>query len=1023
MAATRLRTVRQKLLILVLVANSFTLLVAGAALLYHDLSENRNKKAAELSALAGILGQGSATALEFDDPKVANENLLRLSVNPNIVAAAIYTSKGLLFASYAREGYKNSIPSSAQSEGFSFQGDELTVHKLVPIQGDISGTVFLKERYELRKWLAEYLTILSTVFLASLALGLLISSRLQHWIADPIEAVSKVARQIMEQRNYHLRASKSSDDEVGQLADSFNGMLQTLEHEISERSSAEQAVQRLNLALEKRVSERTEELQLSNQALVIRTSEAETANRAKANFLANMSHEIRTPMNAILGLAYLLDQKKLASESADLVKKICNAGRSLQAIINDILDFSKIEAGRMELEYIPFQLDEVLENLASIMAANVGNKDLELVISPSPLTSGQLLGDALRLEQVLINLTNNAIKFTEHGAIIVGISLIEQDDDIVRLRFSVRDSGIGIALEKQATIFAAFTQADISTTRRFGGTGLGLSICRQLVNQMGGEIGVLSKTGQGSEFWFTIPFKWCARATSVMPEMATLEVLIVDDCEIARDNLSLTASAIGWDASNAGSGETAIQMIRSKLEGRASYDVLLVDWKMPGMDGLAMASAIRASHFDTNSPIILMVTAYSRDDLLAQPAIDAVDGILSKPVTSSTLYNSVAEALQRRGRAFGGTLKAVMQDQGKRLPGVRVLVVDDSEINREVAHRILEGEGARVSLANDGLAALDWLREHPDTIDVILMDVQMPVMDGYEATRFLRTSKHSADLPVIALSAGALKVQEDAAREAGMNAFIAKPFNVDKLILAIQQLTHCQPEPPAFLQVGSAAGLTQAQGVVIAGTSFAPGFPEKFPGIALEKGMSVWQDQAVYCKFLLKFVNEYANCCSQLAAYYHASEHAAARALLHKMKGAAANLALDDIAQLADELESCAPGFAIENTLKRLQTVMDKTFISIVAFTADATHSGNHSKAHAVTPIDEEQVAALLAQLLRALDTDNPDRANQVLDQLMPMLAADALTQVIVCVDSFDFRAAEALVCQLTEELIMVVKA
>ncbi len=1045
MAITRLRSVRQKLLLLVLVANFFTLLAAGSALLYHDLKENRIKKAAELSALAGVLGRGSATALEFDDPRVANDNLLQLRSNTNIVAAAIYNPKGSLFASYAREGYKDSIPGVASPESFTFQGDELTVFKLVPIQGDIFGTVFLKERYQLDKWLSEYLKILSVVLLASLALGLLISSRLQHWIADPIEAVSKLARQVMEQRNYHLRANKTSDDEVGQLADSVNGMLQTLETEIGERKSAEQAVRTLNEELEKRVAERTSELERVNQMLLIRTEDAEAANRAKASFLANMSHEIRSPMNAILGLAYLLDQKQLAGEPADLVKKICNAGRSLQAIINDVLDFSKIEAGRMELEHVPFQLDEMLDNLASIMAANVGNKDLELVIAPSPHVKGQLLGDVLRLEQVMVNLTSNAIKFTEHGSIMVCISLLEQDDKVANLRFSVRDSGIGIALEKQAKIFAPFTQADISTTRRFGGTGLGLSICRYLVLQMGGEIGVVSEAGQGSEFWFTIPFEWSEAKQSALPDMARLEVLIVDDSEIARENLSQIASSIGWDASKAGSGDVAIQMLDYKLDhklgGKENYDVLLVDWKMPVMDGLAMASTIRHNHTDVNSPIILMVTAYSRDELLAQSEIEVVDGILSKPVTSSSLYNGVAEALFRRGRVGGSSLKKGRAYKGKRIPGVRVLVVDDSEINREVAQRILEDDGARVSMVNDGQAALDWLSQHPDLVDVVLMDVQMPVMDGYEATRLLRARADTAKLPIIALTAGVFKTQQEAAREVGMNAFIAKPFNVEELMTTIQQLTHCQPEfilGEGLSEVGEAA----ENSAELADTVGLVAQFENLPGIAVDRGMSVWRDAALYRKFLLKFLNEYADCASRLSAYYASDEPAAARALLHKMKGAAGNLALIDIEAAAAELESSEPGFELDSALKRLQIVMEFSSASIAVFTAEVAKRDPQAAPEDAGPAAPlilaasaentaeqsagqmaTQVAAQLDELMRALDTDNPDSANRILDILIPMLPADALAKVSRCVDDFDFRAAEALVRSLLEDLLTELKA
>jgi len=563
----KLKTVRHKLLLMVMVANFLTLMIAALILLSHNFMEQREKAATTLSTLAGTLGQASAAALEFDDLKVAKENLIQLRENPGIISAALYKPDKTLFASYIFDASATTqVPSSPLSEGFSFDNGELAVFKTIETSQGTMGIVFIKEHYNIFGWLYNYLIILGSILLMSLTLGLVISSRLQRWISGPIQAVSSVARQVMQQRNYQLRAVKSTEDEIGQLADDFNGMLEALEHEISERSSAEQAVRLMNSELEQRVADRTTELKLANERLVLRTEEAETANQAKADFLANMSHEIRTPMNAILGLAYLLHQQKLDTNSEDLVKKIRNAGRSLQSIINDVLDFSKIEAGRLEIENTQFRLSDVLDNLAGIMAANTGDKDIELVISPPPDMGGNLLGDALRLEQILINLTSNAIKFTDHGMVSVGINLQSRTRDNVTLRFSVCDTGIGIPIDKQTNIFTAFTQADVSTTRRYGGTGLGLTICRHLVTKMGGEIGVNSTPGQGSEFWFTIPFSFQALVELIPPEIAGLNVLIVDDSEVARETLALTARSIGWNPTEAESGQTALEKLDTRIQ-------------------------------------------------------------------------------------------------------------------------------------------------------------------------------------------------------------------------------------------------------------------------------------------------------------------------------------------------------------------------------------------------------------------------------------------------------------------------
>ncbi|MFZ6776102.1 response regulator [Undibacterium sp. Ji83W] len=1009
MPTLRLRTVRHKLLLMVLIANFVTLASAGGALLYHELMENRAKTVAELSVLASILAQGSAVALEFDDIKVANENLAQLRANPNIVAAAIYTSQGKLFAHYLREpGRKDQLPLSPGVENSHFEGGELAVFKRINSDHEVLGTIYLKQHYQLGKWLLDYLFILGLVLFGSLALGVLISSHLQRWISVPIHAISTVARQVMEQRNYHLRASKSTEDEIGQLAQSFNDMLQTLEREISEKSQAEQAVRTLNAELERRVIDRTNELQIANQTLISRTEEAESANRAKADFLANMSHEIRTPMNAILGFAYLLEQNQLNDEAIDLVKKIRNAGRSLQAIINDILDFSKIEAGQLEVEHAPFRIVDLLDNLAGIMAATAGDKDIELSISPPPAFSGQLLGDALRVEQVLINLTGNAIKFTEHGSVIVSISQLARDNNTITLRFSVRDSGIGIPLEKQSQIFVAFSQADISTTRRFGGTGLGLTICRHLVNKMGGEIGVISELGVGSEFWFTIPFEWTPTSAYAPSEMAALDILIADDSENARENMALTARSVGWNPTKVDSGEAAIQKVQARLESNTKYDVLLFDWKMPGIDGLQTASLIRNVLKDDASPIVVMVTAFSRDELLKHADIGLIDGVLSKPVTCSTLYNCVAEVLGRRG---SGRLQRKRQARilkEKRIPGVNVLVVDDSEVNREVAQRILAADGATVYLANDGQAAVDWLRKHPKVVDIVLMDVQMPLMDGYEATRQLRALPDAGQLPVIALTAGAFKMQQEAAHEAGMNAFVAKPFNVEELMTAIQQLTHCHSQMSEDDDQAQALNIVATQQI------------EKLPGIAVKEAMAVWNDFAVYRKFLLKFKIDYIDSVSHFSACYAANDIDAIKTLAHKLKGCAGNLGLFDIAHAATEIETTGASEESQFVLDKLQVAMDKTFASIAILSAEE----KEIEESLTEPdyIDKGKVGPLLLELLQALDTDHPDHANQLLEALKPLLPGDKLAALRSCVDDFDFRGAETLTWHLAKDFEIELK-
>jgi signal transduction histidine kinase/CheY-like chemotaxis protein len=1004
----QIRSVRRKLLLLVLATNLCALALAGVSLLYHDLSDNRATTVRELTSIAAILGQGSALAIEFDDAKVANENLALLRANANILTAAIYTTRGQLFAAYRRDDSAPAPPAVLMpGDGAEFGTGDLTVFRRIADKEGLRGTVYLREHYDLGAWLRGYLAILAAVLLGSLLLGLGLSSLLQRWISGPIMSVSEIARQVMRERNYGLRAPKVSEDEVGQLTDAFNGMLQTLEHEITERAAAETEVRALNAGLEAHVAARTGELRVANAALEVRTVEAEAANRAKADFLANMSHEIRTPMNGIMGLAYLLEQRQLDADSADLVRKIRNAGRSLQAIINDILDLSKIEAGRLEIERVPFDLSDVLDNLASIMAASAGDKDVELTIAPPPRV-GQLVGDSLRLEQVLINLTGNAIKFTTHGAVSIGLTLLEHADNRAVLRFAVIDTGIGIPADKLQHIFSAFSQADSSTTRRYGGSGLGLTICRHLVEHMGGEIGVTSVPGRGSEFWFVIPFD-CVAAGQVEPAALTnLDVLVVDDSDISRDNIALMARGLGWRASQAVSGTLALECVRQRHGAAGGFDALLLDWQMPGMDGMQLARQIRLNYPSDAQPVLMMVTAYARDELLRQPDIELVDGILTKPVTSSCLYNALAQALRRRG---GEDDRPQERPASLRIAGVRVLVTDDSDINREVASRILSAEGATVSLASNGQEAVDWLRLNPDAVDIVLMDVQMPVLDGYEATRLLRESPVFADLPVVALTAGAFKSQQDEAREAGMNAFVAKPFNVDELMEVVRRLARVAPAAPTAVSPVPAphAAPTPA--------------PLPLPGIDLARALVVWKEREPYSAILGRFAADFGDIADRLEAALAASGPSGMDALCHQLKGVAGNLALPEVARLAAELQKAvahdgdAAGLIVA-LRGALATVLESIAVLAVQVAEQAAAAPAPSTAAqdaAGAALDAQTTTELLAALLACLDQDNPDAAAPLLAALASRLPAGAADAVRSRLDNFDFRGAEAEVRALID--------
>ena len=715
---------------------------------------------------------------------------------------------------------------------------------------------------------------------------------------------------------------------------------------------------------------------------------AERANTAKSDFLANMSHEIRTPMNAILGMAYLLGKQELPAASCDMVSKIHKAGASLLAIINDILDLSKIEANYLEIENVPFRLSDVIDHLASIMSSAAENKPIEVMIAPAPAGLDYLRGDPLRLGQVLINLASNAIKFTEQGEVVVDIRCIEHpgaNDSRCRIRFLVRDTGVGIPLEKQDAIFQAFGQADTSTTRTFGGTGLGLTISRLLVELMGGHLQLDSQVGVGSEFYFDLAFDTSTPESNALREMSHQNILIADDNETARNMLSNSAASLGWACNSVSSGQKAID---AAGEG-SDYDVLLLDWRMQGINGIEAAASIRASKSEANCPIIVMVTAYDREVAMKLPGAEAADIFLSKPVTSSSLFNAVVEAKNRRGKLLTATK---LRQSDERLKGIKILVVDDSEINREVASQILVSEGAYAYHASNGQEALIILNAQPNLYDVVLMDIQMPVMDGYAATKKIRATPRLTHLPVIALSAGAFKAQRNAALDAGMDDFVAKPFDVDELVERINSVVHRDVTRSLNSQSDCIEQITENKA-------------HDLPLIDIVNGLKLWRVEAAYHKSLKLFVREHAPDAQKLLEDSSAARVENIAAIAHKLKGAAGALSLYRVAQIAGEIEESAAS-CNQAALKYLVEVLAKTVLAI----NEIIGQPGESAAEQMAPLSNIDLAVALSQLLEALDSDDPELILPRLEGLSGALPEQVLESICSAVDLFDFRGAEGQV-------------
>ncbi len=742
-----------------------------------------------------------------------------------------------------------------------------------------------------------------------------------------------------------------------------------------------------------------DDLRELNELLAQRSIEAEAASGEKSRFVANMSHEIRTPIGAITGVTYLLARTELTSEQRDFVSTIERSTRSLLGMVNDVLDLAKIEAGQLALELGSFSLKEVLVDIASLMSAYGADKDIELVVDAAPDLPDHLLGDRVRLMQILTNLTGNAVKFTESGNVRLCVQLARGDSSTHQcLRFEVQDSGPGIAPDLMSRLFTPFAQGKQSGENRPAGTGLGLTIVKDLVKLMHGEIGVDSQLDKGSTFWFEVPFELAKIPRSEGPKTRALKLLIVDDHAPQRLALRSCVLSLGWEVQMVSSGMDALALMDQESE-KMPFDVIVVDWKMPEMDGLETLEAIQASPLASKTPCVVLTTAFDMAALRTQPRARLANAFMSKPVTSSTLYDAVIQAVAVRD-AGGNSLPASESSKEiGRLKGVGVLVVDDSSVNRDIGRRILEMEGALVVEAANGQEAAECVLSSSAKIDLVLMDVQMPIKDGVEATRIIRADGRFAGLPIIAVTAGALNTERERALAAGMTDYITKPYDPEAIIARVRahvsrkrRLSLPSLPPPASV---SEALWPTVQGIDVAEAKL------RFGG-----------DFNLFCVLLERLKLELQQV---LEAGLTWSDEEQASSFFHKLRGSAGNLAARKLASLAEEAELAVDQASQEERaqlLSRLRQEMEQISLAAQLLREQSATPETQPRAAPVEP-------ALMTQVCKLLQERSLEAAMIVEERSASFessLGSERFARFRHAMNKLDYQSAHALLSEIKKK-------